>query len=338
MYLKAIRIDGQTPAGARTCLAQGIPLSTPYIVQMFPVYGCNFRCSYCIHSVPREQRGYISDQAFMEYNLYKKCIDDMCVFPERVKMLRFAGTGEPLLHKDIAKMVSYAAEKKVASSIDIVTNGALLTPNLSKDLINAGLSRLRVSIQGVNAQKYKQTTGIDFNLDEFIENLTYFYDNKRNTQIYLKIIDCALEEKDEERFFKIFGDICDVIAIEHLLPAVSQIDYSSISRGNNNLTQNGTIIQEVEVCPQPFYLMQINPEGNIVPCCAMETTCVVGNCNIESLHDIWSGNRYNSFRKMQLIRQKEKYPVCKKCQQYKYAMFPEDILDKDTDRLLRLFE
>lgn len=336
--MKAIRIDGQTPGGNRTRLAQVIPLSTPYMVQIFPVYGCNFKCNYCIHSVPKAERGYISDQFFMDWELYKKCIDDLCKFPEKIKMLRFAGTGEPLLHKNIAQMVQYAAEKQIADSIDIVTNGALLTPRLSKELIDAGLSRLRVSIQGTNASKYKETTGTTTDFDEFIKNIAYFYENRDRTQIYLKVIDCALDEGDEGRFFEIFGDICDAIAIEHLLPAVSQIDYSTISKDSfNKLTQNGAGLQDAQICPQPFYLMQINPEGNVVPCCAMETAYVAGNCNTESLYDIWNGKRLSAFRRTQLLKQKEVYSVCNHCQQYKYAMFPEDVLDNDAGRLLQYF-
>lgn len=336
--MKSVRIDGSTPGGARTELAKMIPLSTPYIVQIFPAYGCNFKCNYCIHSVPVKERGYISNKYFLNFDLYKKCIDDLCKFPKRLKMLRFAGTGEPLLNKDIVKMVKYAVEKQVAYSVDVVTNASLLTKEISKRLVDAGVSRIRISIQGINAKKYKQVAGIDFEFDKFIQNLSYLYKNKDKTQVYIKIIDSVLDEGDEEKFFKIFGDICDFIAVEHLFPAVSQIDYSAISKNSiQKLTQNGKKIQNAEICPQPFYLMQINPDGNVVPCCSMETSYILGNCDTESLYNIWNNDRCNNFRKTQLLKQKEIYPVCKKCQEYKYAMFEEDRLDDDAKRLVKVF-
>jgi len=74
---------------------------------------------------------YITDKTAMDFNLYKKCIDGLSKFPNKVKMIRFAGTGEPLLHKDIAKMVEYAVKMNVAEAVDIVTNGLLLEPDLS---------------------------------------------------------------------------------------------------------------------------------------------------------------------------------------------------------------
>lgn len=337
--MKAIRIDGQTPGGARTPLAQAIPLSTPYMIQIFPVYACNFKCNYCIHSIPKEKRGYISDKTFMDFDLYKKYIDDLSYFPQKIKMLRFAGTGEPLLHKDIAKMVEYAVKKQVAECIDIVTNGVLLTPQLSIDLINAGLSKLRISIQGINAIKYKEVTQVNIDFDKFLMNLKYFYQHRAQTHVYIKVIDCALDKDQDKVFFDIFGDVCDTIAIEHVLPAVSQIDYEkSHMNSNANLTQNGNCVLQANVCPQPFYLMQINPEGNVVPCCAMETSYVVDNCNEHGIYEIWNSKRYNIFRQKQLLGQKEIYAVCEKCKQYKYTMFTEDILDSDSERLLKLFK
>jgi len=121
--MRAVRIDGQTPGGKRNKLKDALPLDTPYMVQFFPIYACNFKCGYCIHSVPVSQRRYITDKTAMDFNLYKKCIDGLSKFPNKVKMIRFAGTGEPLLHKDIAKMVEYAVKMNVAEAVDIVTNG-----------------------------------------------------------------------------------------------------------------------------------------------------------------------------------------------------------------------
>ena len=53
--MRAQRIDGQTPGGKRTRLADVLPLASPFSVQIFPVYGCNLACAYCIHSVPTER-------------------------------------------------------------------------------------------------------------------------------------------------------------------------------------------------------------------------------------------------------------------------------------------
>ena len=64
----------------------------------------------------------------MDFDLYKKCIDDMALFPNKVKVLRIVGIGEPLLHKNIVDMVEYAVSKDIANTVEILTNASLLTP------------------------------------------------------------------------------------------------------------------------------------------------------------------------------------------------------------------
>lgn len=331
--MKAIRIDGQTPGGNRSRLADIVPLSTPFSLQVFPIYACNLACSYCIHSVPLEKRGFIASKNVLSFDLYKKVIDDMTVFPQKLKMLRFAGTGEPLLHKQIVEMVAYAKAKQVANSVDIVTNGLHLSHELSKDLIVAGLDKLRISIQGLSdaAYSYTKEAGVFARL---IEEIKFFYNHKKDTKIYIKIIDCALQEGDEKRFLHIFGDICDYIAVEHLIPAVDQIDYTDLAKNSSKCTQNGNAVRDIRVCPQPFYMMQLNPDGNIVPCCSMETPIVLGNAADESMYAIWHGEKNKAFLLNQLRFNKNIYPVCQKCQQYKYAAFEEDVLDYDAQKIM----
>lgn len=325
--------------GSRSRLADELPLATPYLFQVFPVYACNFKCNYCVLSLPKAQRGYISDSKFLDTRLYRKCIDDLTQFPEKLRMLRFAGTGEPLLHPDIAEMISYAAKADIAGSIDIVTNGAMLTPELSQRLVDAGTSRIRVSIQGVTPEQYAKTTGTYSDIEKIIDNLSHLYRIRGKTELYIKIIDSALgSESDKDEFYRLFGDIADVIAIEHLLPASPLIDYTRIAgTATMQKTQNGANITNAKVCPQPFYMLQLNPDGMMAPCCGMESPMVVGEASKCSLPEIWRGNEINRFRHQHLEGQRSLNAVCASCQQFQHAMFPEDVLDNGAQKLLKAY-
>lgn len=334
--MNAEKITGSTVSGKRTKLADVIPLNTPYLVQVFPAYACNFACNYCTHSLSPEKRGFIANKSIMDYDLYTKCIDDLKNFPQKIKMLRFAATGEPLLHPQIAEMVSYAKKSNIADSIDIVTNAALLTEDLSDRLIDAGLDWLRISLQGLSSEKYKEICKAEISFDKLLKNIRYFYEKRKNTKVYIKIIDSALEIGEEEEFYKKFGDICDAIGVEYLIPATEEIDYNNVFNRDFDSTQNGNPLENVEVCPQPFYMLQVNPDGHIVPCCSMETAYISGNAYEESLLDIWTGNKLKDFR-LQLLS-KQKNAVCKRCESYKFGMFEEDILDNKAKELKKILQ
>ena len=328
-------LSGQAPGGARTRLADVLPLDTPFVVQICPVYACNFKCSYCIFPVEPAKRGFISDTVVMDLDLFKRCIDDFSRFPRKIKVLRFVGIGEPLLHKDIAEMVDYAVSKEIASVVEILTNGALLTPRLSDALIAAGLSRLVVSLQGTSREKYRQICGAEIDFDAFLSNLKYFYDHKGAAQVYVKIIDCALDGKDdEERFRDLFGTLCDTMAIEHAVPIHSGVDYEYVLGGADlAVTQFGLPVGEVKVCPQPFFTMQINPDGKVVPCYSFEYPGIMGDCNNESACDIWNGETFRRFRRRMLEGIHGISEPCENCSIIKYRLFPEDDLSNDSERL-----
>lgn len=337
--MQAQIISHQTPAVRRTMLGTVLPLSTPYLVQVFPVYACNFKCNYCVLSVPKSERGYISDLKTLDFTLYKKCIDDLKQFPQKLRMLRFAGTGEPLLHEQLPEMIAYAVEANISESIDIVTNGALLLPELANRLVEGGVSRIRVSIQGVNPEQYRQTTQVYEDYQKIVENVAYLYSIKGNVEVYVKIIDSALDsEQDKQAFYSQFGDIADFVSVEHLLPATPLIDYDKVrGKALMDKTQNGMAVASTDICPQPFYMLQINPDGVVVPCCGMESPLKIDQLVNVSLLDIWHSKALNLFRQQMLTGRRSNNRVCAQCNQFRFAMFPEDVLDAYASDLLSAY-
>jgi radical SAM protein with 4Fe4S-binding SPASM domain len=333
--VKAKDVSGQAPGGRRTRLADVLPLDTPLVIQMFPIYACNFRCNYCVFSTEREKRGFISDKVTMDFGLYQKCIDEIAEFPAKLRVLRFVGMGEPLLHPRIADMVAYAAGKKVAERLEILTNASLLSAVMSDALLAGGLNRLVVSLQGTTAERYRSVCGAKIDFDEFLSNLHYFYEHKGRAHMHIKIIDYALEgEEDEKRFYELFGDLCDTIGIEHAGPIFPFVNYEEVLKDRDiSITQFGLKATEVRVCPQPFFTLQINPDGKVVPCYSIVYPGIMGDCSHQSIRDIWNGPQYQHFRRAMLDGVTCASEVCSECNIIKHRLFPEDDLKDGLERL-----
>lgn len=330
---------GLTPGGTRDRLEEVLPLDTPYLIQIFPSYACNFRCGFCLYALKRQKHGFISDNVFMELPLYNKCIEDIKQFPRPLKMLRFGGIGEPLLHPDIAEMVAAAKQAGIARSVDIVTNAALLTPELSLRLIDSGLDRLRISVEGLSAQEYEQNAGAKIDFGQFISQIKYFYEHNEHTHIYIKIIDYMVQTPEKKsRFYELFQPICHSIAIEHLTPTISEIDYVKLSDGmRTDQAQNGGRLLSAQICPQGFYMMQINPDGKVVPCCSMRYPAILGDISSQTVPEIWTGALFNRFRSHMLQSRRQASMVCQDCTLYQYGLYPEDVLDGAQERLMMCY-
>ena len=153
--------------------------------------------------------------------------------------------------------------------------------------------------------------------------------------MYVKVVDTALDdEADKQKFFDIFGPVCDTIAIENTVPIHDSVNYDNIlGNRENRRTQYGLEVGEVKVCPQPFFHMQINPDGKIVPCYSWDYPGIMGDCRETSMTDIWNGETFNRFRRAQLDGCGHASHVCTNCNIIKYRFFPEDDISADIERL-----
>jgi len=322
----------------RVPLHEKLPLSTPFSLHIFPAYMCNFRCNYCLHSLPEEvlqKKGF--KRQLMEYDTYRRAIDSCAGFTGRLKALIFAGHGEPLIHSDIARMVAYAKEKQVADRVEIVTNGSLLTRKLADDLIAAGLDRLRVSVQGITGEAYKRTMGKEFDFSTFVEGLRYFYKHKKDTEVYCKIIDVALTESDDEQKFRdIFAPVADEVAIEYEIPFVKEVDNGALKE-NFDRSKQGNSISGAKVCAMPFYMLVLTPNGDVVPCCSTDVPIVLGNIWEQSLPEIWQSARKNGFCRVHLLGNREMHPVCSTCSVPQFGMQEGDYLDDYAGGMLQKY-
>jgi radical SAM protein with 4Fe4S-binding SPASM domain len=322
---------------ARVRLADKLPLQTPFSVDYFLINACNLRCVFCGYSSPLEKYKHHQRLA-LDIDLFKKSIDDLKAFPDKIKAIHFLGYGEPLLHEKLPEMVAYAVQSQVAEKVDVITNGTLLTNKISNDLIAAKLDWLRISVNGISADDYKKNCGANIDFANFLDNITYFYNNRQKTKLYIKIFDYMVaDEKSKKTFYDLFEPICDALSIEHVGAYVEGIDFNTISREITGLSTRGAKMPEQKICPMPFYMLRINPDGNCTPCCELMLNFSLGNISETSLPDIWNGKKFDRFRYAMLGGVNNTDGVCNGCKIFKHATCPEDLLDSDVNRLKPIY-
>lgn len=117
---------------------------------------CNFRCQYCM---PADIFG--PDFKFLPKNeiLSFEEIERLAIAFSKlgVKKLRITG-GEPLLRKGVAGLIDRLNQIPGILDIGLTTNGVLL-PKLAKDLVDAGLHRVNVSLDALNDDIFKEING-----------------------------------------------------------------------------------------------------------------------------------------------------------------------------------
>lgn len=124
---------------------------------------CNFRCTYCM---PAE-------------GVPLKAHSEILSFDEITEIVRIGTTlglskirltgGEPLVRKDLPKLVKMISEIEGIEEIGLTTNGIFL-PAMATELKAAGLSRVNISLDTLNPEKFRKITRTG-NLEDVLKGI-----------------------------------------------------------------------------------------------------------------------------------------------------------------------
>lgn len=320
----------------RTALYQVVPLTIPFSIGISINDFCNFKCIYCYQSVP----GGFQGPHMMSYAEYLEIADQIEEFyrergNQRTKNLRICGYGEPLMNKDAARIVRHAREHGLSDRVEITTNASMLTHELSDALIEAGLTRLLVSVQGVTAEKYRDICGFSIDYPKFLDELAYFYAHRKDCKLYIKTVDVALDSPAEhEQFYEMFGGVCDEMNIEHIINAADCVDYSALL-SSGEVMRYSYAYQERLVCDSLFSMLNIESNGNVSCCGCRYPSLPIGNMHVARLKDLWNGPQHIRYMTQHLQGKYREIPHCSNCSSMQYTCHPMDNLDAHRAEVLQ---
>jgi radical SAM protein with 4Fe4S-binding SPASM domain len=245
-------------------------------------------------------------KGWMKFEDFKKIADDLAVWEgEKIKVIRLIGFGEPFINKKTGEMVKYLKQLEVAERVEITSNGSLLTPSVSQQLINAGLDYIRVSIYAATQKRHETVTRSKIDIDVIKRNvaeLRRLRDEQGRDKpfIYVKMLD-SFDVMENKIFFDRYVDIADEVSLEQ--------PHSWLS--------NDKAVREVDersVCPQPFKMLSIRFNGDVIVCDPdWKNNTKVGNALKDTMKDIWNGKTIHKFWKMQLENRRLENESCRQC-------------------------
>lgn len=323
----------------RVALQDVIPLASPFLLYIDPSSACNFKCQFC----PTGHKDLVKESEYtrstLNYEVFKKVIDDLGEFEKPLKVLRMNKIGEPTLNKNLAKMIAYAKQSGSVEAIDLATNAAILSRESMVELVEAGLNRLNISVEGVSREQYLERAKVDIDFEQFVEKIKWFYANKRNCEITIKIPSNYLSGEQKDSFIDLFGSYCDRIFIEDLAPIWPSFDIENRAeiKLNENFGQYQQPLEQKEICTYIFYALAVNADGSVSACCPdWNQKLVVGDVKEETLKNIWNSDKLNALRLQHLEGKRSANITCRDCGHLRYAQV--DNIDQFGNRLLEKFK
>jgi radical SAM protein with 4Fe4S-binding SPASM domain len=256
---------------------------------------CNLRCPFCATTHNRYRPG------FMEEAIWRKVIDEGG--KNGLYSLKFTFRGEPLLHRDLPRMVKYA---KDAGILDVYfnTNAVGLTEPAIRSLIDAGLDRISISFEGFEKTTYENyRVGAQFEVVvRNIEALKRIREEVGSSKPLVRIQTVLVPElAGREKEYVAFWT-----------PRVDEVAYLDMKNEDGNPDHRGIIADWA--CPQLWQRMTITWDGKILPCVHdIYEWMSFGNVRDISIRDAWKSVGEEDYRNRHRTGRAHEIPACDRC-------------------------
>jgi cyclic pyranopterin phosphate synthase len=112
---------------------------------------CNFRCTYCM---PFDEYQWMARSEVLSFDEIERLARIMAT--QGISQIRLTG-GEPLVRRELPKLVQKLRNVPGIEDLSLTTNGALLADQ-AQPLRSAGLDRINVSIDTLRPDRFRQIT------------------------------------------------------------------------------------------------------------------------------------------------------------------------------------
>ena len=268
------------------------------LVQIETTNHCNANCITCPHDKLTREK------TTMDFDLFRNIIDQ-CI-NEEIGKVELSYLGEPLLDKDIFRKISYASQNDIDTFL--ISNFSLLSLNKIDKLLDSGLKRINVSIDGFDKRSFENVRkGLDYNtVVNNLENLIK-RKNELNRQFPIIKLNFVAIDYEREKVKRLREKWENKVDILHIIKPMNWGGKHEILDGKDSQDR-------IAPCPLPFSKVTILSNGKVALCSRdYDGEVILGDLNEETLRAVWFGEKYINVRKKHLNRKFKKLDLCPSC-------------------------
>lgn len=292
----------------------GVELDFPIHLDIELNPSCNLACPMCVISAETNPK--TSKDYWMSFERYQALIDEG--IRHGLKSIQLNNINEPLIRKDLHKFVAYARDRGVLD-IMLSTNGMALTETVGQRLIEAGLTKLSVSLDAATREVYdKIRVGGDF--DRVVGNCLGFLEVRARMGLELPLfkvtfVRSPLNEHELDEFVGCWSEKADLIAVQNMNNPFEGERWE-MAREYFDL-QPEAVCATDKICPHPFQRMAVQADGEALLCCNLRgPELPLGNVFENGLYAVYNNEPARSYRRLHAEGRYSEIETCRKCVMY----------------------
>jgi radical SAM protein with 4Fe4S-binding SPASM domain len=289
----------------------------PFFLSVEVTNYCNLHCLECPVG---KRKNSTAEKTVFDFSLFKKLIDELTPTLQHL-ILYFQG--EPMLNYQLNEFIQYAHEAKIYTSTS--TNGQFINKNNAKKLVESGLDKLIVSMDGTTQEIY-ELYRVGGKLERAIEGIKeiMYWRNKLKSVTPLVEIQFLVLKTNEHQMDKM-KLLSKSLNVDRLTFKTAQLyDFengnalmpSKERYSRYKMNEKGKYIlkgSQHNRCRRLWNGAVVTVSGDVLPCCFDKASeYSFGNLHKQSFSACWHSKKATGFRD-KILQNRKQFEICRNC-------------------------
>ncbi len=293
-----------------------IVLGFPFSLSIEPTTACNLACPEC----PSGLKQFSRPTGKLDLNVHKQMLEQV---KSSVFYINYYFQGEPFLHPQFLDLIRDAKKAKMYTATS--TNAHFIDKAKALEIIDSGLDRLIISVDGITQATYEQYR-VNGSLSKVLEASAFLVEAKKERKSTTPfLIFQFLAVKPNEAEIPAVFTLAKEIGIDEVRIKTAQL--YDFKNGNSLMPEQEEYARYAKQSDGTYKLKGrqgnhcwrmwsgsvLTWDGKVVPCCFdKDASHVLGNVTDQHFQGIWKSKEYQKFRYAVLVNRQE-IDICKNC-------------------------
>lgn len=288
----------------------------PFSLSIEPTTACNLGCPEC----PSGLKQFTRPTGKLDLSLHREMLNQL---RKHTFYINYYFQGEPFLHPQFLELIKEAKRNKIYTATS--TNAHFINTNVAEEIVDSGLDRLIISIDGLTQKTYENYR-INGELSKVIEGTKNLIEAKQKAKsktphLIFQFLAVKPNEHEIPEVFKLghemginevrikSAQLYDYINGNPLMPESEKYSrYKQQADGTYKLKY-----KTGNHCWRMWSSSVLTWDGKIVPCCFdKDAQHVLGSIENNSFKKIWQDKKYVDFRQS-VLSHRNKIDICQNC-------------------------
>lgn len=288
----------------------------PFSASIEPTTACNLGCPEC----PSGLKQFTRPTGRLDTAAHEKMLASI---GKQTFYINYYFQGEPFIHPAFLELIASAHQRNIYTATS--TNAHFITAKNAKAIVQSGLDRLIISIDGLTQATYEQYR-VHGKLEKVIAGTKHMVEAKKslNSKTPHLIFQFLVVKPNEHEIPAVFKLAKELDVDEVRLKTAQLYDYEN---GNPLLPENEKYARYklgkdgkyhpkyklVDQCWRMWSSTVLTWDGKVVPCCFdKDAKHVLGDVTKTPFSTIWKSAQYTNFRKA-VFTNRQAIDICKNC-------------------------